>query len=180
MSKLARIPLALILLAAVACPLAAQATATDTVTIDATQLADIALLDMGAASVQLSATEIGTATVAGRKTDIHINPGEMIGGRIRFTVGGASSTMKLTARVLTTLAAGVFKVSIVGGPGDGSCGTPASGAVTLGSTPVNLITGIGHCRTGSGSSDGFLVKYSLVGDPGFAVGNVVVEYSLTP
>lgn len=94
-----------------------------------------------------------------------------------------AGTLKITVRTLTQLAAGSMTVSVVGSTaasnGSGERGTAVAGPVVLSRVPQDLIIGIGDCYTGTGTTDGPLVYYALLGNPGFSLGDVLQEYTLT-
>ncbi len=172
--------LALLAAFALGGPLGAQTTAADTITVAYEEKDGIALLGITDVAVALEASQTGIALIPGERFTAKITEGAKNGGRLHFTVHGLSGSMKLTVRTPTPITAGSFKVAIVAGPngGEGERGTVVGGQIALSATAANLITGIGDCYTATGLNEGFLVWYSLVGNPGYAMGDVEIEYSL--
>jgi len=172
----------MILLASGTC--LAQTTATDTVTVSFSESDGIALLGITDVYVGLTASETGVSgIVPGQRYTFTVQEGEANGGRLHYTVHGQSSPLKITVRCLSAIATGSLTVAVASstsaGSGDGVRGTAAPGPVTVGLTPKDLILGIGDCYTGTGTADGPLLYYTLAGNPGFSLGDVMLEYTLS-
>ena len=162
----------------------AQSTAMDTVSLSFSETDGIALLGITDVYVDLSASETGVSGIEpGQRYAFTVKQGAANGGRLHYTVHGQDGPLKVTVRTLTPVAAGSLTVTVASatttGSGDGVRGTAVSGAVAVTATPRDLILGIGDCFTGTGSADGPLLYYALTGNPGFALGDVMFEYTLT-
>jgi hypothetical protein len=162
---------------------AAQTTATDTITLSFSETGGMALLGITDVYVDLAASETGVSGMEpGQRYTFTVQKGEAKGGRLHYTVHGQSGPLKITVRTLTPIAAGSLTIAVASattaGAGDGVRGTAVQGAVAVGTTPRDLILDIGDCYTGTGPADGPLLYYTLVGNPGFSLGDVMLEYTL--
>lgn len=155
-------------------------TVTDTVTLSFAEAGGIAALGLTRVGLSLSVSEEGTIPAPGGRYEVHVVPDGADAGRLRYTVHGQSLDMKIVVRTPDAVDDDALSVSVVtmGEGGGGDCGTAVSGPVYIGAVQRTLITGIGDCYTGTGSTDGALVKYTLHGNPGFSIGDVDVEYTL--
>lgn len=163
---------------------AGPTTVTDTVSVSFTEAGGISLLGITSAAVQLEANESGVRITPGARYQVTVSGDEANGGRLRYTVHGQQVRMKITVRALTPIEADSMSVQLISDPaasgGEGARGSAAAGTVYLGDGARDLITDIRDCYTGTGALNGPLLRYSLHGDPGFEIGDVELEYTLTP
>ncbi|MCG8483115.1 MAG: hypothetical protein MJA31_07390 [Clostridia bacterium] len=78
-------------------------------------------------------------------------------------VGASGETRSITVKLDNAVSEGTLTVQAASdaGNGLGSVGTAAASAITLSTTAQNIVTGIGSCYTGSGTSNGHQLTYSL-------------------
>ena len=161
----------------------AETTDTDTVTISFTEPGGLLLLGMtGVNVVSLEAYETYNEILPGEQTSVTVTEGVELGGRLHYTVHGQTGEVKITVKTVTPIVSGTLKVEVISGSwglGEGATGTAVSGSVIIDSIPREIITQIGDCYTGIGSTDGPRVQYTLYGNPGFDYGTVDVEYIIT-
>jgi hypothetical protein len=134
----------------------AQGTSTQELTMGIPQVMLINAVDgsgnVAAVSLQLTTTTAGDA----------INGGTATSYAQVSSIIATGQTRNITASVTgvpsgTTL--DVLGVTPSSGNGDGSFGSSA-GSVTLGTTAVNVFTGIGSCYTGTAAGDGYELDWT--------------------
>lgn len=153
---------------------------------------EVALLDIEAASsttISLgptAPTEAGSPITFTSATDnsLWLNYSSIIGST-------TESSRTVTAQITSgTVPAGMTLSVVAGadaGNGDGTVGTPTA-AVTLSGSAQNIITAIGSCYTGTGTSNGHQLTYTLALDAASGsyanldfddAGNINVTYTIT-
>ena len=97
------------------------------------------------------------------------------GGRLHYSVFAQDGPMDITVMTESEISPGSLYIEVI--PHNVAEGV-SNGLVEITSSPQVVLENIGNYYTGTGPSDGPLLRYTLKGDPGFSSGDVDVVFSL--
>lgn len=140
------------------CSSAADKNVSHKATVSIPEVALLALQFEGNSNVDF----VGSSTIAG--DEISISEKSKTGVWVNYSsIAGDNQKRKITATIAGEIPEGVvLKVNAeqYSGSGKGKVGT-SNGTVQLSESPVDVISGIGSCYTGSGIQNGHLLSYEL-------------------
>ncbi|WP_320130605.1 hypothetical protein [uncultured Sphaerochaeta sp.] len=136
----------------------------------------ISLLSVVSSSASVSTLDtVEPGIEPGSKPNHSIAEVTQEGGRLHYSVFAQNGPMDITVMTETGLSSGSLYVEVV--PNSVAEGV-SSGLVEITASPQVILENIGNYYTGTGTSDGPLIRYTLKGDPGFSNGDVDVVFSL--
>lgn len=127
------------------------------------EIPEVALLDLESATPTSIALNPVSPTEAGNALDLSTATDHSIWLNYSSVTGNSGSYRRVNAFIEGTIPGGMtlsVKASSYSGNGNGKTGIP-SGKINLSEKPQDVITHIGSCYTGDGTSNGHLLTYSL-------------------
>jgi len=180
MKKIACIALGLITLALSTPKVSAQDTNTDSHTLNIS-IAELSLINIAGASGITTITLSPTTTTAGAAPTAAAN------SSLWLNVTSVVTAQTRTINVKTSATIPGFDIKVQAASctsGDGTFGTVVGSPVTLTTSDQPIITAIGTCYTGTGTSSGYNLTYQAVANTNFenvtaSNGSATITYTIT-
>ncbi len=155
--------------------LAQQTTAGDPIEL---QLPEVALIDTDHAPITLTLTTSNAGesiASSDSNSDMYVKVTSLVPAGTNRDISA-----KITGTVPTGTKLTLSSAAATAANSAGTLGSPVGSAITLSSSDQNIVTGIGSCYTGTGSTDGYQLTYTWALDnPSVNFGNLEANASTT-